>query len=548
MFIKKVISTFAVVSTLSLANQAAYAEDIALVVGNKTYANASRVEDAEKALNAGRALRNRGYFVVSGRNMSADENKIALRELAKKLDEADRVSILLSGHFVHSGGQTWLVSVDADDVSIGTIGETGMSVNTLLQIAGEKPGGAIVFLGQQRRAFPAGIGLEAGIGELDIPQGVMLVMGTPGDVANALRREFLRPGQGFATSLENASPSLEASGFISDVSTLIALDPDTQQDDFGGFEGAYWQFAKDLGTDEGFENYLDRFPFGEFADQARDRLTEIDQAPLRNAKANESALKLSRSKRRAIQEDLSLMGFDPRGIDGVFGGGSRRAIGDWQRENGYPSTGYIQRDEIPILARQAGAEGDRLAEEARRTQREQERRDTAFWRASGRDGTEEGLRLYLSRYPDGLYADIAGERLAAVEEAKRGQAGQRDRVDWDEASDLNSAQSYRRYLSEHPDGAFTEEAQVRLTAFEDEAANSAQVAAAKAEEESLRMNILARVLVEKKLNALGLKAGVEDGNFDKKTRRAIRRYQKSRGITVTGYVTRQTAVRMLAEG
>jgi peptidoglycan hydrolase-like protein with peptidoglycan-binding domain len=54
-------------------------------------------------------------------------------------------------------------------------------------------------------------------------------------------------------------------------------------------------------------------------------------------------------------------------------------------------------------------------------------------------------------------------------------------------------------------------------------------------------------LIEQRLDALGLKPGEIDGEFDKSTRRAIRRYQQSRDIPVTGYLSQQTVVRILAD-
>ncbi len=48
------------------------------------------------------------------------------------------------------------------------------------------------------------------------------------------------------------------------------------------------------------------------------------------AEQDEAALRLTRDQRRQVQRDLSLMGYDTRGIDGVFGRGTRAAIAGWQ--------------------------------------------------------------------------------------------------------------------------------------------------------------------------------------------------------------------------
>ena len=59
-------------------------------------------------------------------------------------------------------------------------------------------------------------------------------------------------------------------------------------------------------------------------------------------------------------------------------------------------------------------------------------------------------------------------------------------------------------------------------------------------------NGVLRLLVENRLAAAGQDPGGIDGRFDRTTRRAIRRFQRDQGLTVTGYVTQATMVRLLA--
>jgi hypothetical protein len=56
---------------------------------------------------------------------------------------------------------------------------------------------------------------------------------------------------------------------------------------------------------------------------------------------DENALSLNKIKRREIQIRLTLLGFDTRGSDGIFGPRSREAIEKWQAANGFPETGYL---------------------------------------------------------------------------------------------------------------------------------------------------------------------------------------------------------------
>jgi peptidoglycan hydrolase-like protein with peptidoglycan-binding domain len=69
---------------------------------------------------------------------------------------------------------------------------------------------------------------------------------------------------------------------------------------------------------------------------------------------------------------------------------------------------------------------------------------------------------------------------------------------------------------------------------------------ARAEEDRFVNNRIARLLVEKRLEQLRFDPGTVDGAFDAEARRAIRRYQRSRGLPVTGYVSQDTMVRLMA--
>ena len=107
---------------------------------------------------------------------------------------------------------------------------------------------------------------------------------------------------------------------------------------------------------------------------------------------------------------------------------------------------------------------------------------------------------------------------------------------------------YRFYLERFPNGVFANEAQARIAAIEEAERNAALLAQAQAQEQALRLNPVTRQLVERRLNVLGLKPGRVDGEFDNRTRRAIRRFQDGRNLQVTGYLDEPTMVRLLAGG
>lgn len=151
---------------------------------------------------------------------------------------------------------------------------------------------------------------------------------------------------------------------------------------------ALWQLTLSRATADAYRNYLSSFPNGAHAAEARARLnvvlgtlpsaqppaagTPVQPAPVQppapvtstplqplgttapavpatpavpvapaGAAQAESALALSLDDRRAIQWRLNELGHDTRGADGIFGSGTRRAIGAWQTSRGFASTGYL---------------------------------------------------------------------------------------------------------------------------------------------------------------------------------------------------------------
>ncbi len=63
----------------------------------------------------------------------------------------------------------------------------------------------------------------------------------------------------------------------------------------------------------------------------------------------ERALKLTRSKRREIQEALIGLGYSVGGVDGFFESRTRSAISSWQREKEFAETGYLNCEQVNFL-------------------------------------------------------------------------------------------------------------------------------------------------------------------------------------------------------
>lgn len=536
---------------------AAWSESLALILTNTNYRgydDAAGVADRRAVADEFEAA---GFRIVGAPDLSGADLHEAAVELrdAMQRGDVDRLAIILSGHFVAGSTDSWLLGRDASEVSSITAGAAGLSVSAITGLAGAAPGRALVVLMPARgRDLPSGVGLTAGVGAFDVPQGVTVATGPAREMQRWIERSVLSPGVSLAAAAQAAPDPVQVEGFLSDRINFIATEAASESavPSLGTpsalAELSFWDAARNIGSASAFESYLQRYPQGLYAADARARIAEIRTTPQQQAEAGEAALALNREARRDVQRDLSLLEFDPRGVDGVFGPGSRAAIGAHQRSLGLPETGFLSAEQLRVLRRDAAVRAAELEREAQERRELEETQDRAYWDSIGRGQNEAGLRAYLERYPDGLFADLAQQRLDQIDDDRRQQAAAEERNLWDQVRQQDTPGAYRQFMQEFPDSTFTEAARARLTQLEAEDGNKAEVDAARAEEARVAGNQVVRALVEQRLNQIGLAPGALDGNFDEETRRAIRRFQQATDLPVTGYVTQATMVRLLASG
>ncbi len=476
----------------------ASAADIALVIDNQSLSSSQAT-----ALSDG--LEAAGYDVIS-RGGSRAELAEAFSDAAGRIDGDGRLMLLWFGETRASGNETWLLPEDFEGSTVADAEFGAISLSLLTEMAAALPGRSAVIIGLPAAEGDVGdlgpMALRAGIAAGDPPQGVLLVSGAAGSVVDAVTRGLLSENSTAAQAVARFDEGVFASGFAS---------PDF------GFG------APSAGIEES----------GAAEEEIETPVVDEQVSP---EQAVEDALALDQPTRRRVQRQLSILGYDPRGIDGVFGPGTRSALREWQSGRSLGGDGYLSESQLSRLEEEADARSAELAEAAERARREEEAADAAFWQTTGANGSAADFRAYLGRYPDGIYADEARDELERRDAMARDSAQAEDRAAWDVAVAAGDVASYRKYLDARPDGAFAGEARARIAALKSEPDRKKAEKAAAETEKNLGLNKASRALIESQLGALGFDAGDPDGKFDKATRRALREFQTRQGLPVTGHV------------
>lgn len=480
------------IATLTGLALPAFADDSALLMGVSRYDELSRVSSGTDVLGAATALRDAGYQVSTLSNGSIRDMRRLLEVLAADAPDADRLVVALSGRFATDGERTWFLAEDADTPTPFGL-DDAISVDTVMDVLSRAPGQAVLVLGYDQDGFSSfGRYLREGVGRLDVPQGVTVIYGEPNRIEDVLTDAVVVPGGDVMayvrdnrrlnmTGYQPRSLIMQADAEQGVPTPLPTIEPTLRA----------WNDAQEANTADSYRDFIFDNPGSPYIAEARRRLDAIERDPVRLAEIEEDGLNLTRNERRAIQRNLTLLEFDTRGVDGIFGPGTRGAIRNWQQDNGFAQTSYLTTEQINRIDAQASRRAAEIEAEEERAREEALALDRDYWEETGARGTVAGYRAYLERYPEGLFAEEARDRLAAAQDADN------------------------------------EEARAR--------------------EEALNINPVLRRLIENRLQQLGFDPGQVDGRFDRDTRRAISLYQRQGNLTATGYLDQPTLARLLAD-
>ena len=216
-------------------------------------------------------------------------------------------------------------------------------------------------------------------------------------------------------------------------------------------------------------------------------------------------------------------------------------------------------------------------------------REDRFWESVKDSDDPADVQVFLDRYPDGTYAELARNRLKRIERSTKDMAPSEstpksssiaarleearlaaEREFWGMVKESGIRSDLEAFLEQYPDGVYAPLARIRLRQLQrdravpqavasptedstpkDSPAAPAPVAsplAAPASEEaesSLSLSRSERRRIQRALAYLELYSGLADGLFGKRTRSAIRGYQKEKVLEETGYLTGEQAEALL---
>jgi hypothetical protein len=380
---------------------------VAFVVGNGTYKNVQPLPNpAIDAKSMASVLRNVGFEVVEGTNLTRDKMTERLLEFGKKAQGADVAVFFYAGHGIAIGGTNYLLPIDADiksemDVKLGAAINIDLTLDQTMGDAKVK----LVFLDACRdNPFAAkikansgatrSVNVQTGLAEMKSGEGTLIAFATgPGQTAldgkEGTNSPFTR-----ALMANIATPGVEIQQAMTKVRAQVNEETNKGQLPWGHtnligavylnpaaapaagtaasgpavatasrgseVEVEFWRSVKESNKSEELNAYLTNYPNGQFRSLALARIASLEDSASTKATRNltagidpktfdeeanqttEDQIGLAIGQRRDVQRRLNGLGFDTR-VTGKFDASTRAVITRWQAARGYPSSGFLNR-------------------------------------------------------------------------------------------------------------------------------------------------------------------------------------------------------------
>lgn len=366
------LCAFCALSTSSIAQNE---RRIALIIGNSAYQNTAELKNPKNdAADIAASLRRLGFEVFEGHDLDKRSMERMIRQFGVKLSGADLALFFYAGHGVAIGGQNYLVPVDARLSSEGDADFEGLPLALVLKQMEREAKTSIVLLDACRdnplaRNLARTMGTRSsqvsqGLAEVRTGVGTLIGFSTqPGNVAVdgggrnspyagallqhievpgtdvsgvliAVRNDVLKATDGRQVPWEHTSLTGQVYLKIDPSSTPAAVRPPAFRPNYDReMELSYWSSVKDSKSPALIQNYLDRYPNGNFANLARAMIKELTPAGAMAQPGSPPAFAGDKVELvRSLQTELRRVGCHSGAVDGNWQSQTRGALTQFARQ------------------------------------------------------------------------------------------------------------------------------------------------------------------------------------------------------------------------
>lgn len=469
---------------------------VALVIGNSAYESLPKLTNpSNDASDIANKLAGLGFEVILGVDVGRDAFQSALLRFAKSIEGADTSLLFYAGHGVQIDDVNYLIPVDARISQGANIAEQAVAVDRIVSLMNEYTKTSLIFLDACRNNPLTN----------NIPSG-----SSAGGVGVGLARVRAAGGSYIAFATAPGSVAFDGKGRNSPFSTAILKHIDTPNIDVRLMMADVRQDVFET-TGQRQLPWEDNSLIGRFYFRQGEDLQRLDQSQRDETQAWKAiSTSTSREDFAAFLRDFP---------DGAFAGVAKLKI-----------TALEQLD---------------ARDNAERT-------DFVLARATN---SEEKWKSFIDQYPGGIFADLAREQLEKLRADISQNAISLEEILWRSIRASRSAGDFRSFLLHYPDGKFADLAKDRLAATEraDEITKSLLGEATTDDTKSvaLEREVKAKVdqvptqFIQYGLIALGHQIDDVSGVIDPPTRAAIRNYQATIGVPQTGLLSPQEIVDLI---
>jgi uncharacterized caspase-like protein len=390
------------------AGAASAEKRVAFVVGNGAYKNVAPLPNPSvdaKAMAA--TLRNVGFEVVEGSNLTRDKMTERLLDFGKKAQGADVALFFYAGHGIAISGTNYLLPIDADiksemDVKLGSAINIDLTLDQTMSDAKVK----LVFLDACRdNPFAAkiksnatrSVSVQSGLAEMKSGEGTLIAFATgPGQTAldgqegtnspftRALIAHITTPGVEIQQAMTEVRAQVNEetnkgqlpwghTNLIGSVylnpaappppanATATSATPATVASTSGtnDVELEFWRSVKESNKPEELNAYLSNYPNGQFKSLALARIASLENGPsttTRNLTAGVDPATFTDESNQTTEDQIGLDKGQRRDVQrrlnglgfdtkvtGKFDEETRAVITRWQSARGYPKSGYLNK-------------------------------------------------------------------------------------------------------------------------------------------------------------------------------------------------------------